>query len=424
MTIEEFKQKILEITKSHQKLDTHYGIIYAMLDPLTNQEQSTLPSEIVQARKIFDQILESVSEQQYQFILDKLDKNFYHHNGNLLFGPFVKFVLETSKKQIDGVDTFLDSSNLKQLRSIYRKFKGDDSDFIEEDSQFSHSKDSKDLEVNLTDSLQSSESPSNSKDLKNSESINENTADMHSKTSETISYTKDSKNLEMSLTDDQQSSESPSNSKNLKNSETINVPEYEIKKELSPEAIANAEKLRRSGLQLFDTLIDDIMNTPLDPAIQKIMDAKDDLPINNIRERETPTTDKTTAKVKKDKDKKTNWTIFGIIALSGVAGLALAHFLHSRNAASPTSHLIQANIGSTGKIPIMPIQQIVKSTENSTTVNGHQKILPQYDDLDSLASAVMDILEDKDIPTTPRKPSRDKYADIPSAKELFGSSSY
>jgi len=397
MTIEEFKQKILEITKSHQKLDTHYGIIYAMLDPLTNQEQSTLPSEIVQARKIFDQILESVSEQQYQFILDKLDKNFYHHNGNLLFGPFVKFVLETSKKQIDGVDTFLDSSNLKQLRSIYRKFKGDDSDFIEEDSQFSHSKDSKDLEVNLTDSLQSSESPSNSKDLKNSE---------------------------MSLTDDQQSSESPSNSKNLKNSETINVPEYEIKKELSPEAIANAEKLRRSGLQLFDTLIDDIMNTPLDPAIQKIMDAKDDLPINNIRERETPTTDKTTAKVKKDKDKKTNWTIFGIIALSGVAGLALAHFLHSRNAASPTSHLIQANIGSTGKIPIMPIQQIVKSTENSTTINGHQKILPQYDDLDSLASAVMDILEDKDIPTTPRKPSRDKYADIPSAKELFGSSSY
>jgi len=64
-----------------------------------------------------------------------------------------------------------------------------------------------------------SQTPSKSKDSKNSESINENTANMHSKTSETISHTKDSKNLEMSLTDDQQSSESPSNSKDLKNSE-------------------------------------------------------------------------------------------------------------------------------------------------------------------------------------------------------------
>ena len=389
MTIEEFKQKILEITKSHQKIDTHYGIIYALLDPLTNQEQSTLPSEIVQARKIFNQILESVPEQQYQFILDELDKNFYHHNGNLLLAPFVKFVLETSKKQIDGVDTFLDSSNLKQLRSIYRKFKG------EEDSR---SEDSKNLEstnenTNNTQ-LKTSETISNTKDSKNSESIDENTEDMHSKTSETISNTKDSKNL----TGDQQSSE------------TI---EYE--KELSPEAIANAEKLRRRGLQLFSNLIDDMMNTPLDPAIQKIMDTKDDLPINNIRE--TPTTETKSVSVQlKKKDKKTNWTIFGMIALSGVAGLALAHFLHSRNA-SP-SHLIQANVGSTPseKIPI----QIVKSTSTEEKVNGHQKILTQYDDLDSLASAVMNILEDKSDITTPRKPSRDKYADIPSAKELFG----
>jgi len=387
MTIEECKQKILEITKSHQKIDTHYGIIYALLDPLTNQEQSTLPSEIVQARKIFNQILESVPEQQYQFILDELDKNFYHHNGNLLLAPFVKFVLETSKKQIDGVDTFLDSSNLKQLRSIYRKFKG------EEDSR---SEDSKNLEstnenTNNTQ-LKTSETISNTKDSKNSESIDENTEDMHSKTSETISNTKDSKNL----TGDQQSSE------------TI---EYE--KELSPEAIANAEKLRRRGLQLFSNLIDDMMNTPLDPAIQKIMDTKDDLPINNIRE--TPTTETKSVSVQlKKKDKKTNWTIFGMIALSGVAGLALAHFLHSRNA-SP-SHLIQANVGSTPseKIPI----QIVKSTSTEEKVNGHQKILTQYDDLDSLASAVMNILEDKSDITTPRKPS--KYADIPSAKELFG----
>jgi len=389
MTIEECKQKILEITKSHQKIDTHYGIIYALLDPLTNQEQSTLPSEIVQARKIFNQILESVPEQQYQFILDELDKNFYHHNGNLLLAPFVKFVLETSKKQIDGVDTFLDSSNLKQLRSIYRKFKG------EEDSR---SEDSKNLEstnenTNNTQ-LKTSETISNTKDSKNSESIDENTEDMHSKTSETISNTKDSKNL----TGDQQSSE------------TI---EYE--KELSPEAIANAEKLRRRGLQLFSNLIDDMMNTPLDPAIQKIMDTKDDLPINNIRE--TPTTETKSVSVQlKKKDKKTNWTIFGMIALSGVAGLALAHFLHSRNA-SP-SHLIQANVGSTPseKIPI----QIVKSTSTEEKVNGHQKILTQYEDLDSLASAVMNILEDKSDITTPRKPSRDKYADIPSAKELFG----
>jgi len=66
-----------------------------------------------------------------------------------------------------------------------------------------------------------SQTPSKSKDLKNSESINENTANMHSKTSETISHTKDSKNLEMSLTDDQQSSESPSKSKDLKNSESL-----------------------------------------------------------------------------------------------------------------------------------------------------------------------------------------------------------
>ena len=389
MTIEECKQKILEITKSHQKIDTHYGIIYALLDPLTNQEQSTLPSEIVQARKIFNQILESVPEQQYQFILDELDKNFYHHNGNLLLAPFVKFVLETSKKQIDGVDTFLDSSNLKQLRSIYRKFKG------EEDSR---SEDSKNLEstnenTNNTQ-LKTSETISNTKDSKNSESIDENTEDMHSKMSETISNTKDSKNL----TGDQQSSE------------TI---EYE--KELSPEAIANAEKLRRRGLQLFSNLIDDMMNTPLDPAIQKIMDTKDDLPINNIRE--TPTTETKSVSVQlKKKDKKTNWTIFGMIALSGVAGLALAHFLHSRNA-SP-SHLIQANVGSTPseKIPI----QIVKSTSTEEKVNGHQKILTQYEDLDSLASAVMNILEDKSDITTPRKPSRDKYADIPSAKELFG----
>lgn len=163
MTIEEFKQKILEITKSHQKLDTHYGIIYALFDPLTNQEQSTLPSEIVEARKIFDQILESVSEQQYQFILDELDKNFFQHNGNLLFAPFMKFVLETSKKQIDGVDTFLDSSNLKQVRRIYRRFKGED------------------------DSL--------SEDSKNSESTNENTKNTQVKMSEPISNTKDSKDF-------------------------------------------------------------------------------------------------------------------------------------------------------------------------------------------------------------------------------------
>jgi len=389
MTIEECKQKILEITKSHQKIDTHYGIIYALLDPLTNQEQSTLPSEIVQARKIFNQILESVPEQQYQFILDELDKNFYHHNGNLLLAPFVKFVLETSKKQIDGVDTFLDSSNLKQLRSIYRKFKG------EEDSRSEDSKNSENINEKTEDMhSKMSETISNTKDSKNSESIDENTEDMHSKMSETISNTKDSKNL----TGDQQSSE------------TI---EYE--KELSPEAIANAEKLRRRGLQLFSNLIDDMMNTPLDPAIQKIMDAKDDLPINNIRE--TPTTETKSVSVQlKKKDKKTNWTIFGMIALSGVAGLALAHFLHSRNA-SP-SHLIQANVGSTPseKIPI----QIVKSTSTEEKVNGHQKILTQYEDLDSLASAVMNILEDKSDITTPRKPSRDKYADIPSAKELFG----
>jgi len=416
MTIEECKQKILEITKSHQKIDTHYGIIYALLDPLTNQEQSTLPSEIVQARKIFNQILESVPEQQYQFILDELDKNFYHHNGNLLLAPFVKFVLETSKKQIDGVDTFLDSSNLKQLRSIYRKFKG------EEDSR---SEDSKNLEstnenTNNTQ-LKTSETISNTKDSKNSESIDENTEDMHSKTSETISNTKDSKNSESidENTEDMHSktSETISNTKDSKNltgdqqsSETI---EYE--KELSPEAIANAEKLRRRGLQLFSNLIDDMMNTPLDPAIQKIMDTKDDLPINNIRE--TPTTETKSVSVQlKKKDKKTNWTIFGMIALSGVAGLALAHFLHSRNA-SP-SHLIQANVGSTPseKIPI----QIVKSTSTEEKVNGHQKILTQYEDLDSLASAVMNILEDKSDITTPRKPSRDKYADIPSAKELFG----
>jgi cytoskeletal protein RodZ len=198
----------------------------------------------------------------------------------------------------------------------------------------------------------------------------------------------------------------------------------EINKELSPQEIEIANKLRSAGTKVLGQMINNMMETPLDPAVEKAIKKaeEEELPVTNIKDEEAKEEAEPASKEKKkDTGKTIGWVVLGGLALIG----AIAFVKRPRQQNQITNQAVENTENAVNKTTSS--QDVSQPAEPPTPAPKPklrpEEILAQYNDVDSFSGALMDMLNDKEVPA-PKSESKDKYANIPTAKDVFGPASY
>jgi len=373
MTIEELKSKIVEIITSHQNKTIKAGLINLLFDSLAEEDKASIP-KIVEFREQFDHILEGISQTKYQELLERLNhSDLYNHSGILKTQSFAQLLIElSSQPDMNMINEVLSATNIKNLSTYYRRF-------IEN------------KQTNNNSSPESSNTPATTSDTRN--------------TTEEGKISLESSNTPATTSDTRNTTEE----------------EFQIQKKLSQIEIANAMKLRKRGPWLLGQMIDIMMNAKLDPSLQKQVEANSDEEVTDIRLEDIDNVQEESTVEQTPKPKKREmwgWIILGALALGiGVTVKFKTKPSANGHTTATLSELSAQQATSTSQ---------VKKESGPTPVNPQptaQEILSQYKDLNSLSNAVMNILNDKEI-TEVSKESKDKYANLPSAKDLFGPASY
>ncbi len=227
--------------------------------------------------------------------------------------------------------------------------------------------------------------------------------------------------IENKQTNNNSSPESSNTPATTSDTRNTTEEEFQIQKKLSQIEIANAMKLRKRGPWLLGQMIDIMMNAKLDPSLQKQVEANSDEEVTDIRLEDIDNVQEESTVEQTPKPKKREmwgWIILGALALGiGVTVKFKTKPSANGHTTATLSELSAQQATSTSQ---------VKKESGPTPVNPQptaQEILSQYKDLNSLSNAVMNILNDKEI-TEVSKESKDKYANLPSAKDLFGPASY
>lgn len=338
MTLEELKNQMVEIPKSHAKFKLKYTMFNMLLEE--PEDKSEYPSETLRLHTNFGNLLENIPEQKYEAIVDKLnDPELYNHNGSFRFLPFITFLFSLSTMPPENQDAF-SNENIVVGMKAYRHFR--------------------------------------------------------------------------------ESLEKGADSKTPKTPED----ELEINKELSPQEIEIANKLRSAGTKVLGQMINNMMETPLDPAVEKAIKKaeEEELPVTNIKDEEAKEEAEPASKEKKkDTGKTIGWVVLGGLALIG----AIAFVKRPRQQNQITNQAVENTENAVNKTTSS--QDVSQPAEPPTPAPKPklrpEEILAQYNDVDSFSGALMDMLNDKEVPA-PKSESKDKYANIPTAKDVFGPASY
>ncbi|MCW1300616.1 MAG: hypothetical protein OH363_04940 [Candidatus Parvarchaeota archaeon] len=394
MTLEDLKKSILEVVKSHQKIEMR-TLLNLLIDPIDGQ---AYPVDILQARKKFDQILSAIPTEEHQTFIKTIDEDrFYQHNGSLIFAPFFALLADLTNDK--STVEFFSSDMIEKLRSEYRKFqlKSKMSETQATSEVLSHDDNKAKSEIKTSEIHATSEVLSHDDDNKAKSEIK--TSEIHA-TSEVLDRDDDNKAKS-----------------EIKMSEfhTTEDEEYGFHKQLSDDELESARKLRQAGLKVFDGLITDMMESKLDPSLQRRLNNDvEDTPVTNINDNLPPNEQETKKPLKKD-NKNLTWIILGLLLLGSTGAIMLSRMRPKNGVKTSEPHTTSEVLSHDGDN---------KAKSEIKTSEIHATSLSNYDNIDSLSSAVMSMLENQEMSTMQQQKSKDKYADVPSVKELFGPASY